>query len=73
MPFTSLLVANRGEIAIRIIRAAEDLGLRTIAVHTADRCAGAHISLGTARVAQHQLIGRQRNRLRHIAGRETFR
>ncbi len=36
MSFASLLVANRGEIAIRIIRAAEDLGLRTIAVHTGD-------------------------------------
>ncbi|PHP65941.1 3-methylcrotonyl-CoA carboxylase [Zhengella mangrovi] len=33
-PFTSLLIANRGEIACRIIRTARDLGLRTIAVHS---------------------------------------
>ena len=32
MTFSSLLIANRGEIACRIIRTAKDLGLRTIAV-----------------------------------------
>lgn len=31
---TSLLVANRGEIAIRIMRAASELGIRTVAVYT---------------------------------------
>jgi 3-methylcrotonyl-CoA carboxylase alpha subunit len=36
--FDSLLIANRGEIACRIIRTARRLGLRTIAVHSdADR------------------------------------
>jgi acetyl/propionyl-CoA carboxylase alpha subunit/sugar phosphate isomerase/epimerase len=37
-----ILVANRGEIALRIIRAAAELGLRTVAVHTRDDAASAH-------------------------------
>src|SRR6202046_5964432 len=30
----SLLIANRGEIAIRVMRAATELGLRTVAIHS---------------------------------------
>src|SRR5690349_25177180 len=30
----SLLIANRGEIAIRVMRAATELGIRTVAIHS---------------------------------------
>ncbi len=38
-----LLIANRGEIAIRIARAAEALGIATVAVHAADDAASLHV------------------------------
>ncbi len=33
-PFSKILVANRGEIAIRVLRAASELQLRTVAIYT---------------------------------------
>jgi acetyl-CoA carboxylase biotin carboxylase subunit len=35
MKITKLLIANRGEIAVRIIRAAKELGIRTVQAHSA--------------------------------------
>src|SRR6516162_1344362 len=37
-----LLIANRGEIAIRIARAAADLGIRTVAIYAEDDAASLH-------------------------------
>ena len=34
MPIRKLLIANRGEIAVRIIRAAKELGIKTVQVHS---------------------------------------
>ena len=42
MPFNALLIANRGEIAIRIARAAADLGIRAVTVHSEDDADSLH-------------------------------
>src|SRR3977135_2725748 len=44
--FTSVLIANRGEIACRIVRAASALGLRTIGVYSDADAAALHVRLG---------------------------
>ena len=43
MSIQRLLVANRGEIAVRILRTATELGIATAAVHSADDAASDHI------------------------------
>ncbi|MGY8701660.1 MAG: acetyl-CoA carboxylase biotin carboxylase subunit [Candidatus Poseidoniales archaeon] len=35
-PYTKVLIANRGEIACRIIRACRELGLKSVAIHAAN-------------------------------------
>jgi len=39
---TTILIANRGEIAIRIARAARELGLPTVGIYAADDAASLH-------------------------------
>ena len=41
--FDSVLIANRGEIACRIVRTAKRLGLRTIAVYSAADANALHV------------------------------
>ena len=44
-PFTSLLIANRGEIACRIARTAKRMGLRTIAVYSEADAQARHVHM----------------------------
>ncbi|MFL6751649.1 MAG: biotin carboxylase N-terminal domain-containing protein, partial [Sphingomicrobium sp.] len=43
MKIRKLLIANRGEVALRIARAAADLGLASVAVHAADDAHAPHV------------------------------
>ncbi len=42
-PFRKILIANRGEIALRIIRTARALGYRTVAVHSTADAGARHV------------------------------
>ena len=44
-PFGKILIATRGEIALRIHRAARDLGIRTVAVHSTADANAMHVRL----------------------------
>ncbi len=44
MSFTTLLVANRGEIARRVMRSAHDMGLRCVAVYVDADAAAPHVA-----------------------------
>ena len=41
--FSSVLIANRGEIAVRIARTARRLGLRTIAIYSQADAGALHV------------------------------
>ena len=45
MRVTKLLIANRGEIAIRIARAAADLGIKTVSVYSEDDAQSLHVQV----------------------------
>jgi pyruvate carboxylase len=56
-PIRSLLIANRGEIAIRVMRAASELGLRTIAIHSHED----RFSLHRTKADESYLVGEGRS------------
>ena len=43
--FTSILVANRGEIACRVIRTAKAMGIKTVAVYSDADARAPHVKM----------------------------
>ena len=43
--FGKVLIANRGEIALRIHRACQEMGIRTVAVHSTADATAMHVRL----------------------------
>lgn len=50
VPFKKILIANRGEIALRIIRACHELGIKTVAVHSKADEEALHVKLASESV-----------------------
>ena len=42
--FKRILIANRGEIALRVIRACKELGIETVAVHSEADSEALHVN-----------------------------
>ncbi len=60
--FKKILIANRGEIALRVIRACKEMGIRTVAVHSEEdreslhvKCADESVCIGPAQSSESYL------------------
>ncbi|HWV09171.1 MAG TPA: biotin carboxylase N-terminal domain-containing protein, partial [Pseudomonas sp.] len=51
MLFKKVLIANRGEIAVRLVRALQDLGIASVAVYAKDDAQALHAQLADTAVA----------------------
>lgn len=49
--FRRILIANRGEIAVRLVRTLRDLGIESVAVHAKDDANALHVQLADTAIA----------------------
>ena len=74
MALKKLLIANRGEVAVRVSRAAADLGIANVAIHSQDDAASLHVQVAdealplSGRGVPAYLDGAGIVRLAHAAG-----
>jgi acetyl-CoA carboxylase biotin carboxylase subunit len=76
--FRKILIANRGEIAVRIVRACRELGIATVAVYSEVDRGALHVRLadeafpcGPARASESYLAGEKLLRIAERAGAEA--